>query len=76
MVGLNLNDRTIEYGPGITHPGAENRPVRGRLVMGMVSGMFNGLGLCQPADGQDAEHEEDREKSWHGVLHRHRIIHR
>ena len=57
MVGLNLNDRTIEYGPGITHPGAEDCPVRGCLMMGMVSGMFNGLGLCQPADGQDAENK-------------------
>ncbi len=61
VVGLNLNDRTIEYGPGITHPGAENRPVRGRLMMGMMPGMLDGLRLCQSTDGQHTEYENNRE---------------
>jgi len=57
VVGLNLHDHTIKDSPGITHPGTENRTVRSRLMMGMVSGMFNGLCLCQSTDGQDAEYE-------------------
>jgi hypothetical protein len=33
--------------------------MRGSLMMGMVPGMFDRLGLCQSADGKDTEHHED-----------------
>jgi hypothetical protein len=32
----------------------------GRLMLGMVPGMFDRLSLSQSADGKDTEHQEDR----------------
>ena len=44
--------------------------MRGSLMMGMVSGMFDRLRLSQSADGQDTEHEKDRHEFEDGVVHR------
>ena len=43
--------------------------MRGSLMMGMVSGMFDRLRLSQSADGQDTEHEEDRDEFEDAVVH-------
>jgi len=60
-VSLNQDDGAIEHGPGIAHPRTEHGAVRGCLMMSMVPGVLNGLNLCQPADGQDTEHKNNRE---------------
>ena len=67
--GLKRDHRTIEHRPGGTHPGAEHGAMRSSLVLGMVPGMFDQLRLSQSADGQDAEHQEDRQKFEHGAVH-------
>ena len=43
--------------------------MRGSLMLGMVPGMFDQLRLSQSADGQDAEHQEDRHEFEDGVVH-------
>jgi hypothetical protein len=48
--GLKRHHCMIEHRPGGTHPGAEHGAVCGRLMMGMVPGMFNRLRLSQSAD--------------------------
>ena len=57
--GLKCHHCCIEYCPGSTHPGAEQGAMRGRLMLGMVSGMLNRLRLCQSADGKNADYQED-----------------
>ena len=68
--GLKRDHCTIEHRPGGTHPGTEHGPMRGSLMMGMVSGMFDRLRLSQSADEQDTEHEKDRHEFEDGVVHR------
>ncbi len=68
-VGLNQNHDTIKHCPGITHPGAEHSAVGGRLMMGVVPGVLDRLGLGQPAKGQEAENKQDRENSQDAVAH-------
>ena len=34
----------------------------GSLMLGMVPGMFDRLGLSQSADGKDTEYQEDRDE--------------
>lgn len=41
------------------------------LMMGMVSGMLDHLGLSQSADGKDTEYQEDRNKLEGGAIHLH-----
>ena len=67
--GLKRDYRSIENRPGGTHPGTEQGAMRGSLMLGMVSGMFDRLRLCQSSDGKDAEHQEDRQKFDDGVVH-------
>jgi len=67
--GLKRNHRTIEHCPGRTHPGAEHSTMGGSLMMGMVPGMLDRLRLSQSADGQDAEHHEDRHEFEDSVVH-------
>jgi hypothetical protein len=43
----------------------------GSLMMGMVPGMLNHLGLSQSADGKDTEHQEDRNKFEGDAVHLH-----
>ena len=57
LLGLNLNARRIKDCTGRTHPGTEHGPVRGRLMLSMVSGVFSRLRLCQTTDGKNTEHE-------------------
>lgn len=45
--------------------------MRGSLMMGMVPGMFDRLSLRQSADGQDTEHQEDRDEFEDSVIHEH-----
>ena len=40
-------------------------------MMGMVAGVLDRLRLSQSADGQDTEHQEDRQKFEDGVAHEH-----
>jgi hypothetical protein len=58
---LNRNNGVIKHRPRCTHPGAQHGPVIGRLMMGMVFGVSDGLCLSQPAYGQDTEHKDDRQ---------------
>jgi len=39
------------------------------LMMGMVPGMLDHLGLSQSADGKDTDHQEDRNKFEGGAVH-------
>ena len=39
-------------------------------MLGMVPGMFDRLSLCQSADGEEAEYQEDREIFEGAVFHR------
>jgi hypothetical protein len=41
------------------------------LMMGMVPGMLDHLGLGQSADGKDTEHHEDRNKFEDGTVYLH-----
>ena len=68
--GLKRDHRTIEYRPGGTHPGTEHGAMRGSLMLGMVAGMFDRLRLSQSADGEDTEHQEDRDEFEDCVVHR------
>ena len=43
--------------------------MRGSLMMGMVPGMLDRLRLSQSADGQDTEHQEDRDEFEDCVVH-------
>jgi hypothetical protein len=68
--GMKRDHRRIENCPGGTHPGAEQGAMRGSLMLGMVPGMFDRLGLSQSADGKDANHQEDRQELEGTVVHR------
>jgi hypothetical protein len=41
----------------------------GSLMLGVVPGMFDRLGLSQSANGEEAEHQEDREIFEDSVVH-------
>ena len=71
---LERDRRRVENRPGGTHPRAEQGTVRGGLMLGMVPCMFDRLRLCQSADGEEAEHQEDREIFERAVVHRKRPI--
>ena len=43
--------------------------MRGSLMLGMVPGMFDRLCLSQSADGQDTEHQKDRDEFEDAVVH-------
>jgi hypothetical protein len=62
--------RAIKHSPGVAHPRAEDGTVRSRLMMRVVAGVLDGLRLRQPADGQDAEHKENRENFQNATPHR------
>ena len=68
--GLKRDHRRIEDRPGGTHPGAEDGAMRGSLMLGMVPGMLDRLRLSQSADGEDTEHQKDRQKFKGGLVHR------
>jgi len=72
--GLKRDHRRIEYRPGGTHPGAEDGAMRGRLMLGMVPGMFDRLSLCQSSDGKNAEYQENRQESKGAAFHRNQPI--
>ena len=71
--GLKRDYRSIEHRSGGTHPGAEQGAMRGGLMLGMVSGMFDRLSLCQSAYGEEAEHQEDRQEFEGSVVHRNAV---
>ncbi len=68
---LKRDHRAVEHRPGGAHPRAEHGAMRRSLMVGMVPGMFDRLGLRQSADGQDAAHQKDRDKFESGVVHEH-----
>jgi hypothetical protein len=57
LFNLNQNNGTIEHRAGCTHPRAEHCSVGGRLMLGVMPGMFSRLRLSQSTDGKDAEHK-------------------
>ena len=67
---LERDHRSIENRTGGTHPGAEQSAVGGCLMLGMVPGMFDRLSLCQSANGEEAEYQEDRQTFKGAVFHR------
>ncbi|MDN5942794.1 MAG: hypothetical protein L0H94_13000 [Nitrospira sp.] len=56
---LNEDDRGIENRTGGAQPRAEQRPVRGRLMLSMMSGVFGCLSLGQTADGENTEYQRN-----------------
>ena len=56
-LSLNYHGLGVEDCTGSTHPRTQHGPVRGRLMLRMVPGMFRRLGLRQPADRKNAEHK-------------------
>lgn len=68
---LKRDHRTVKYRPCRTHPGAEHGAMRRSLMMGMVAGMFDRLGLRQSADGQNAAHQKDRDTFEDNMVHGH-----
>jgi hypothetical protein len=54
---LNENGFGIKDRPSGTHPGTEQGPMRGCLMLRMVPGMFRRLGLRQSADCKNTEHK-------------------
>jgi hypothetical protein len=52
-LGMNQDNFSVEDRTSGTHPGAEQRPVRGRLMLRMVSGMFRRLRLRQSTYSED-----------------------
>jgi hypothetical protein len=69
LLRLNENGFGIEDCTGRTHPRTQHGPVRGRLMLRMVSGVFSSLRLCQTADRKDTEHERERKKFSDCVAH-------
>ena len=67
--GLKRDHCRIENRPSGTHPRAEQRAMRGSLMMGMVPGMLDQLRLSQSADGKDTEDQEDRHEFDDCVVH-------
>jgi len=59
---LKGDHRRIENRPGGTHPSAEQGAVRGSLMMGMVTGMFDRLRLGQSTNGEDTDYQENRQE--------------
>ena len=66
---LKLDHRTVENRSGCTHPGAEHSAVRSRLMMRVVPGMLDRLGLSQSADRKNAEHQDNRQDFEDAVAH-------
>ena len=73
--GLKCDYCGIENRPCRTHPGAEQGPVSGCFMLGVVPCMFDRLSLSQSADGKDTEHQEDRQKSKGDLVHQRAIQH-
>ena len=69
--GMKRDHCRIENRSGSTHPGAEQGAMRSSLMLGMVPGMLDRLRLSQSADGQDTEHQEDRDELEDFVVHQH-----
>lgn len=59
LLRLNQNDFSVENRTGGTHPGTEQCPVRGCLMLSMVPSMFCSLYLSQAANRENAEHKSD-----------------
>ena len=69
MLRSDKNGFGVEDCTGRTHPRTQHGPMRGRLMLSMVSGMFSRLRLCQTTDGKDTEHERERKKFSDCVAH-------
>ena len=69
LLRLNENGFGVENCTGRTHPRTQHGPVRRRLMLSMVSGMFGSLRLCQTTDSKDAENERDRKEFSDSVAH-------
>ncbi len=69
MLGLDQDNGTVKHRPRGAHPGTQHGAVSRGLMMGMMPGMFDGCRLSQPADGQNAKHEEDGEDFQDTTIH-------
>ncbi len=69
MLRSDKNGFGVEDCTGRTHPRTQHGPMRGRLMLSMMSGVFSRLRLCQAADRQDTEHERERKKFSDCVAH-------
>lgn len=70
---LNQHDITVEHSACRTHPRAEQRPMRGCLMLSVMSSMFGRLGLRQSADHQDTKHERGGKNPVECLTHRRRF---
>jgi len=61
LFGLDQNDGAIEHRAGSAHPGAQQGPMRGRMMLSVVLGMLGRLRLGQAADRQQCEDQKNRE---------------
>jgi hypothetical protein len=57
IFGLDQDNITVESCTRGTHPGAEQRPVRRRLMLSMVSSVLSSLSLSQATDSKDSKDE-------------------
>ncbi|MDF0664810.1 MAG: hypothetical protein P0119_01915 [Nitrospira sp.] len=67
---LNQHDITVKNRAGSTHPRAEQRPMRGRLMLSVMSRMFGRLRLRQSANRKDTEHKCGGKNLIERLLHR------
>lgn len=62
LLGLNKNGFGVKDCTGGTHPRTQQCPVRGGLMLRMVSGMFGSLRLSQAPNGEYTEYKRYRKE--------------
>ena len=62
---------TFEHLSGRAHPGAENGRVSGRLMMGVVDGVLDRLGVDHSAEEQKAEGQRDGQGAMYAPAREH-----
>jgi hypothetical protein len=62
LLGLNKNGFGVKDRTGCTHPRTQQCPVRGGLMLRMVSGMFGRLRLSQAPDGEHTKYKRYRKE--------------
>lgn len=69
MFVLNDNKLSVQNHPSSTHPGAKDCPVRSRLMLSMVSGVFQRLHLGHTAEEYHAGSKRDCEEFAKYTIH-------
>lgn len=62
MFSLEQHHLTIKHGARGAHPGTEECPVCGCLMLRMVPGMFSRLRLSQATDHENTKHKRYRKE--------------